>query len=81
MINKYNWKEINYSSKKVNRKSFEKKSQSKNLNILYITEKEISPAYSSKISLNFQKQIILLTIPNKEKEGYKILQLKIYLHY
>ena len=67
---KYNWKVINYSSKTVNLKSFEKNNRSIDLNILYMKEKEIFLACISKISLNCRKQIILLTIPNEEKEGY-----------
>ena len=68
--NEYKWKVINYSSKTVNRKSFEKNNRSIGLNILYMKEKEIFLACISKISLNCRKQIILLTIPNEEKEGY-----------
>ena len=37
--NKYKWKVINYSSKTVNRKSFEKNNRSIGLNILYMKEK------------------------------------------
>ena len=37
--------------------------------IFYILKKEIFPAYISKINSNFEKQIILLVFPNKEKEG------------
>ena len=37
-------------------------------NILYIKEKEICPAYISKINSDFEKQIILLMIPIEEKE-------------
>ena len=40
------------------------------LNILYIKEKEICPAYISKINSNCEKQIILLIILNLEKEGW-----------
>ena len=39
------------------------------LNILYIKEKETCSAYVSKINSNCEKQIILLMIPNEEKEG------------
>ena len=39
------------------------------LNVLHVKEKEIYPAYISKISSNWKKQVILLIIPNKEKEG------------
>ena len=37
--------------------------------IFYILKKEIFPAYISKINSNFEKQIILLMFPNKEKES------------
>ena len=37
--------------------------------IFYILKKEIFPAYISKINSTFEKQIILLMFPNKEKEG------------
>ena len=39
------------------------------LNILYIKEKETCSTYVSKINSNCEKQIILLMIPNEEKEG------------
>ena len=51
------------------------------LNILYIKEKEILPAYLSKHKSNLEKQIILLMIPNEEKEGCHYLAVKKYLHY
>ena len=53
-INKFNWKGINYPSKK---------------DTLYTKEKEICPAYISKINSNCVKQIILLKTPNEVKEG------------
>ena len=37
---------------------------------------EISPAYISKIDTNCQKQIILLMIPNEEREGWHYLAVK-----
>ena len=49
--------------------NFEKNNPTIALNILYIEEKEISPVFISKINSNSQKQIILLMIPNEEKEG------------
>ena len=49
--------------------NFEKNNLTIALNILYIEEKEISPVFISKINSNSQKQIILLMIPNEEKEG------------
>ena len=44
--------------------------------MLYTKEKEICPAYISKINLNCEKQIILLMIPNEEKEGWRYLAVK-----
>ena len=40
---------------------------------MYIKEKEICPAYISKITSNCEKQIILLMIPDEEKEGWHYL--------
>ena len=42
---------------------------------------DICPAYISKINSNGEKQIIILMIPNKEKEGWHYLAVKNYLHY
>ena len=68
-INKYNWEGINYPSEIDDWKTFEKNTSRIALNILYTKEKEISPAYISKINSNCEKQIILLMIPNEENEG------------
>ena len=38
-------------------------------NVLYIKEKETCSAYISKTNWNCKKQIIILMIPNEEKEG------------
>ena len=62
--NKFNWKGINYPSKKDDWKMFEKNNPTIASNISYIKEKEICPAYITKINSNCEKQIILLTIPN-----------------
>ena len=75
-MNKYYWKERNYPSKIDDWKTFEKNNPTISLNILYIKEKEICPAYISKINSNCEKQIILLMIPNKEKEGWHYLVIK-----
>ena len=40
-------------------------------------EKEIYSAYISKINTNCEKQIILLMIPNEEKDGWHYLAVKI----
>ena len=47
---------------------FEKNNPTTALNVLYIKEKEICPAYISQINSNCEKQIILLMISDKEKE-------------
>ena len=52
-------------------KTFEKNNLTIALNILYTKEKEIRQAYISKIIWNCKKQIILLMIPNEEKEGQR----------
>ena len=41
----------------------------------------ICQAYTSKINSNFEKQIIQLMIPTKEKEDWHYLAVKNYLHY
>ena len=68
-MNKYNWKGINYPSKIDDWKTFEKNDPTIVLNIWVIKEKEIYPAYISKINSNCEKQIILLMTSNEEKEG------------
>ena len=67
-INKYNWKGINYPSKIDDWKTFEKNNPTISLNILYYKEKEICTTYFSKINLNYEKQMTILMIPNKERE-------------
>ena len=74
-IKKYKWKVINYPSK-IDWKAFEKYNLKIALNILYIKEKEIYPAYISKINTNCEKQIILLMILNEGKEGWHYLAVK-----
>ena len=46
------------------------------INILYIEEKEMHPAYISKINSNCERQIIFLMILNKVKEGWYYLAVK-----
>ena len=67
---------MNYPSKIDDSKTFEQNNPTTALNILYIKEKEIWPAYISKINSNCEKQIILLMIQNKEKEGWHYLAVK-----
>ena len=76
-MGKYNWKGINYPSMENDDwKTFEKNNPIIALNILYIKEKKIGPAYISKIHSNCEKQIILIIIPNEEKEGWHYLAVK-----
>ena len=74
-INKYKWRGKTYPSKD-DWTRFEKTNLAIALNILYIKVKE-SPAFISKIDSNCEKQIILLMIPNGEKEGWYYLAVKI----
>ena len=43
---------------------------------MYIKEKEICPAFISKINLICEKRIIPLIIPNKEKKRWHYLEVK-----
>ena len=65
-INKYYQKGINHLTKLDDWKRFEKNNLTIALNILYIKE---LPAYISKQNSSREKSIILLMVPNKEKEG------------
>ena len=38
-------------------------------------------SFFSKVNANCEKQIILLMVPNEEKEGWHYLAVKNYLHY
>ena len=55
---------------------FEKNNPAIAVNILYTKQKEICPAYVSKVNSNCKKQIVLLMIPNEEKEGWHYLAVK-----
>ena len=67
-INKYNQKGINYPSKRDDWKKFEKNNLTNVLNILFTKEKGILVACISKRNSTREKEIILLMIPNEEKE-------------
>ena len=54
-INKYNWEGTNNPSKIDDSKRFEKNNCTIALNVLYTKEKEICPAYISKINSNCEK--------------------------
>ena len=76
-INNYNWEEMNQWSKIEDWKN----NLTIAVNFLYIKEKEICPAYISKIISNCVKQTILLMIPNEEKQGWHYLAVKNYKLY
>ena len=69
-ISEYNWDKINYPSKIDDWRTFEKNNPTIALNILYIKEKETCLANISNHNSTREKQIILLMIPNEEKEGW-----------
>ena len=60
---------------------FEKNNLTIALNISYIKERKICPAYISKITWNCEKQIIVLMIRNEENEGWSYLAVKKNLNY
>ena len=67
-INKYNWGEINYPSKKHDWKKYEKNNVTIALIILYGKKEKIYPASVSKHYSNREKEVILL-IFQMEKYG------------
>ena len=75
-INKHGYEGMNYSSKIGDLETFERDSPTVAFNILCIKEKEIRPTYISKHNLTHEKQIILLMIPNEEKEGWHYLAVR-----
>ena len=80
-INKYDCDGIKYQWKIDEWKTFENNNPTIALNVLYFNEMEICPAYIPKINSNCEKEIILLMIPNEEKEGWHYLAVKNCLHY
>ena len=76
--NKYNWNEIRYPSGIDDWKSFEKNNPTIDLNIFYIKENEIYPAYISKHNSTCEKQMILLKIPNEKKGSHYLAVRKIF---
>ena len=80
-VTKYNWGGINYPSETDYWKNSGKNSPTIALNILYTKEKETLPAYISKHKSTCEKQIILLMIPSKGKEGWHYLEEKKHFHY
>ena len=56
---------------------FKKNNPTIALDILYIKEKDICPAYISKRNSNYGKQIILLMIPNEKEKGWHCLVKKL----
>ena len=72
---------MTYPSKIDDWKLFEKSNPTITLNVLYIKERDMHPAYITKINSNCEKQIIFLMIPNEEKEIWPYFAVKKdYLH-
>ena len=72
---------MTYPSKIDDWKLFEKSNPTITLNVLYIKERDMHPAYITKINSNCEKQIIFLMIPNEEKEIWPYFVVKKnYLH-
>ena len=67
-INKYKWEGINFPSEKDDWKKFEKNKVTIALNVLYVKNYKIYPAYVSKHHSNHEKQVILLMISNDKKK-------------
>ena len=64
VINKYNWKGINFPSEKDDWKKIEKNNVTISVIALYAKKEKIYPAYLSKHNLNREKRVILLVISN-----------------
>ena len=73
-ISIYNWKGINYPTKKDDWKKSEKNNVTIALNVLYFKKEKIYPKNVSKHNSNCEKQIIILMIPNGE--GWHYLAVK-----
>ena len=74
-INKYNWEGIHFSSEKDHWKKFEKNIVTIALNVLYAKKESIYPAYVSKHNSHREKQVILLMIPNRNKQWHYLKRL------
>ena len=72
LIDKYNWREIDFPSHSKDWKKFESNNKSIALNILFVPRitKEIRRAYKLKYNLNRENQVILLMIADGEKWHY-----------
>ena len=79
-IDQYNWKEINFPSRKEDWKKFELNNKPIALNILYVSynTKEIRHEYKSKYNLKRENEVILLIITDCKKWHY--LAVKNCLH-
>ena len=75
-MNKHNWKGINYTSGKDDRKKSENNNPTIAINVWYAKNEKIYPTYVSKHNLKSEKQIILLMIPNGK--GWHYLAEKIF---
>ena len=63
-MNKHNWKGINYTSGKDDRKKSENNNPTIAINVWYAKNEKMYPNYVSKHNLKSKKQVVLLMIPN-----------------
>ena len=78
-INKYNWEGINYPLNIDDWKTFEKNNLPVALNIVYVEQKEVYPAYMSKGSSNSEKKkkkSYYWFQTKKKKKGFHYLTIK-----
>ena len=69
-INKYIWKETNYSSEKSDWEKGERNNPTVALYILHTEKEKIYPPYVSKHNSKLEKQVTLLMIPNGKVWNY-----------
>ena len=69
MINKYNWKRINFPSEKDDLKKIEKNNVTIALNTFYVKKEKIYPPYVSKHNWNREKQVIPFMVLKKKNNG------------
>ena len=69
-VNIYNWKGINFLSKRDAWKKFEKKSLTIAFNVLYAKKEKLYPDHVSKHNSNCEKQVVLLMMSNGEGWNY-----------
>ena len=78
-VNKYDWKEVDFSSEKDHWKIFDKNNATIALNVWYVKKEKMHLIYVSKNNSNYENQVNYLMIPNRE--GWHYLAVKNFQHY